>query len=90
MHQHLHNDQTSSPQQRRKTHDVLRIDLLDKARILCKVHVCTEGDFVDRHPALNLLTVHADKVFWLFEQVLRDGSGQGRDEETQKRFSSCF
>ena len=46
---------------------MLRIDLLDKTRILRKVDVRTERDFVDRHPALNLLAIHADKVFRLFE-----------------------
>ena len=49
------------------THDMLRIDLLDKARILRKVDVRTERNFVDGHPALDLLAVHADKVFRLFE-----------------------
>jgi hypothetical protein len=50
---------------------MLRVDLLDKARILRKVDVRTERDFVDRHPPLDLLPLHADKVFWLFEEVLR-------------------
>lgn len=60
------------------TYDMLRIDLLDKARILRKVHVRRKRDLVYRHFPVDLVAVSADEVFWLFEEVLRRGRGSGK------------
>jgi hypothetical protein len=48
------------------THDMRRVDLVDKARVLSEINVCAERYLVDGHLALDLLTVAADKIVRLF------------------------
>ena len=52
------------------THDMFGVDLLDECRVLLKVDVRTERDFVHGHFSVNLVTVHSDKVVGLFQEVL--------------------
>lgn len=49
---------------------MLRIDLLDKVRVLLEIHMSGERDLIHGHLPVDLVPMHADKVVGLFQQVL--------------------
>lgn len=58
----------------RCTYNVRRVDLLNEARVLGEIDVRTERYLIDSHLPLYFLTIVADEIVRLFQQILRGGN----------------